>query len=111
LRLTKGGRFHHLLGPVDKGRALQRLIALYAAESRRFSPVALGDSPNDLSMLLASDRPILVPRPDGKPHPALAAALPGAEVAPAPGPSGWNSAVLAVLGGRQLPRAGGPAVR
>jgi mannosyl-3-phosphoglycerate phosphatase len=105
LRVTKGGRFHHLLGPVDKGRALQRLVALYAAEGRRFSSVALGDSPNDLSMLQWSDRPILIPRPEGGPQATLAAALPEAEVAPAPGPLGWNRAVLAVLEGARLPRA------
>jgi len=109
LRLTTGGRFHHLLGPVDKGRALQRLMALYAAEGLRFSSVALGDSPNDLTMLQAADRPIVVPRPVGRPHPVLAAALPAAEVAPEPGPAGWNSAVLAVLGGKSLPRVGGQA--
>jgi mannosyl-3-phosphoglycerate phosphatase family protein len=108
LRLTRGGRFHHLLGPVDKGRALRRLLALYAAEGRRFASVALGDSPNDVSMLQAADRPIVIPRPDGRPHPDLAAALPEAEVAPEPGPSGWSRAVLAVLGGKRLPRAGGP---
>lgn len=108
LRVTKGGRFHHLLGPVDKGRALRRLLALYAAEGLRFSAVALGDSPNDLTMLQAADRPIVVPRPDGKPHPALAAALLSAELAPEPGPPGWNRAVLAVLGGKSLPRVGGP---
>ena len=105
LRVTRGGRFHHLLGPVDKGRALQRLLALYAAEGRRFSAVALGDSPNDLSMLQGSDRPILVPRPDGRPHETLAAALPQAEVAPEPGPPGWNRAVLTVLEGGRLPPA------
>jgi mannosyl-3-phosphoglycerate phosphatase len=98
LRITRGGRFHHLLGPVDKGRALQRLIALYAAEGRRFTVVALGDSPNDLSMLERADRAILIQRSDGQTDPRLAQALPRAEVAPAPGPRGWNEAVLAVLG-------------
>jgi mannosyl-3-phosphoglycerate phosphatase len=97
LRITRGGRFHHLLGPVDKGRALQRLIALYAAEGFRFTVVGLGDSPNDLSMLAVADRPILIPRPGGEVDEALRRGLPRAEKAPAPGPSGWNSAVLTVL--------------
>jgi mannosyl-3-phosphoglycerate phosphatase len=105
LRITRGGRFHHLLGPVDKGRALQRLIALYAAEGRRFTVVALGDSPNDASMLRHADRPIIVPRRDGRADAALRRALPAAEVAPQPGPAGWNDAVLAVLDGRRLPVA------
>ena len=97
LRITRGGRFHHLLGPVDKGKALQRLLALYAAEGRRFSVVALGDSPNDLTMLERAERPILVPRGAGETDPRLKQAFPLAEVAPAPGPRGWNEAVLAVL--------------
>lgn len=105
LRITRGGRFHHLLGPVDKGRALQRLIALYAAEGSRFSVVALGDSPNDASMLRQADRPVIVPRSTGRADPALRRALPGAEVAPQPGPAGWNAAVSAILGGERLPLA------
>jgi mannosyl-3-phosphoglycerate phosphatase len=97
LRITRGGRFHHLQGPVDKGRALQRLLALYAAEGLRFTVVALGDSPNDLSMLKVADRPILMPRPDGAVDGTLRRALPGAQSAPEPGPGGWNKAVLAVV--------------
>jgi hypothetical protein len=37
----------------------------------------------------------------------MAAVLPDAEVAPAPGPAGWNAAVLAVLGGGRLPQVTG----
>lgn len=86
LRITRGGRFHHLLGPVDKGRALQRLVALYAAEGRRFSSVALGDSPNDLSMLEASDRPILIPRRTGRPIPCSRRRFPRPRSRPNLGP-------------------------
>jgi len=107
LRITRGGRFHHLLGPVDKGRALQRLLALYAAEGLRFAAVVLGDSPNDLSMLQRADRPILIPRAATGTDASLAAALPHAEIAPAPGPTGWNDAVLTVLRGALLARLSG----
>jgi hypothetical protein len=68
---------------------------------------ALGDSPNDIPMLRAVDRPIVVPRPGGVVDPGLARALPRAERAPAPGAAGWNAAVLAVLGGRRLPAVAG----
>ncbi len=95
LRVTWGGRFHHLTGPADKGRAVRQLLALHAGP---VSSVALGDSPNDLTMLEAVDRPVLVPRPDGSVAEVLAQALPLAERAPGPGPRGWNEAVLAVLG-------------
>jgi mannosyl-3-phosphoglycerate phosphatase len=94
LRVTSGGRFHHLTGPADKGRAVRQLLALHPGP---VASVALGDSANDLTMLEAVDRPVLVPRPDGKVAEVLARALPSAERAPWPGPRGWNEAVLEVL--------------
>lgn len=102
LRVTRGGRFFHLTGACDKGRALGELLA---RRGDRPTPatVGLGDAPNDLPMFRAVDRPIVVPGRSGRPDAALAAALPHAELAPAPGPTGWNAAVLAVLAGERLP--------
>ncbi|MGE0453463.1 MAG: HAD-IIB family hydrolase [Vicinamibacteria bacterium] len=94
LRVTRGGRFFHLHGETDKGRALVELLRLYAAEARRFRTLALGDAANDLELLRAAERAILVPRSDGTFDPALTRGLPGAERAHAPGPVGWNRAVL-----------------
>jgi mannosyl-3-phosphoglycerate phosphatase len=96
LRLVKGGRFHHLTGETDKGRALRVLVDLHAAEGRRFTTIALGDAPVDLSLLAAVDHPVIVPGPDGF-DPELTAAVPAAERAPLPGPAGWNAAVLDLL--------------
>jgi mannosyl-3-phosphoglycerate phosphatase family protein len=95
LRLTRGGRFHHLTGPVDKGKAVRQLLRLH--EGPVFS-LALGDAANDLTMLQAADRPVIVPRPDGSWSETLLAELPQARRAPFPGPRGWNEAVLAELG-------------
>ena len=95
LRVTRGGRFHHLTGAVDKGRAVRQVLSLLAPDLS----IGLGDAENDLGLLGAVDRPILVPRPDGSIDPALAAAFPAAGHAPAPGPEGWNQAVLLALGG------------
>jgi mannosyl-3-phosphoglycerate phosphatase len=103
LRVTRGGRFHHLTGQVDKGEALRRLLGVYAAGGHLFRTAALGDAANDLTMLQSVDRPIVVPLADGRLDPVLAAALPQAERAPAPGPAGWNEAVMAVLRGQKLP--------
>lgn len=105
LRLSHGGRFHHLSGDCDKGRAVRTLLALHEGEGRRYRSVGLGDAGTDVSLLQAVDRPILVPRPDGSLDPALVAALKDAECAPLPGPEGWNLALLAVLDGRELPRS------
>jgi mannosyl-3-phosphoglycerate phosphatase len=103
LRVTRGGRFWHLTGDTDKGRALRALLDVCAGRGLRFAVVALGDSPNDLSLLRAAHRPIVIPRPGGAIDPELKGALPAAERAPLPGPAGWNAAVLAVLDGGTLP--------
>jgi mannosyl-3-phosphoglycerate phosphatase len=104
LRVTRGGRFFHLSGASDKGAAFAELLRLWRPGTAREARVALGDSPNDAGLLLAVERPIVVPRPGGVPDAVLAAAVPHAEQAPEPGPAGWNAAVLAVLEGRALPR-------
>jgi len=111
LRITRGGRFFHITGATDKGRALRVLVGLYEAGGRRLSTVALGDSENDLSLLQAAQRPIVIPRPGGRIDGALAAALAEAECAPEPGPAGWNAAVLTVLGTGRLPAVGARVVR
>jgi len=91
---------------VSKGRALLQVLAHLESAGDRFRTFGLGDAQNDLSLLLAVDRPIVVPRRDGRPDAVLAAALPHAELAPAPGPAGWNAAVLAALAGEPLPAVG-----
>jgi mannosyl-3-phosphoglycerate phosphatase len=97
LRLHQGGRFLHLTGATDKGRAFRVLLGLLAADGGDFYTVGLGDAPNDVPLLEAVDEPILVPRPDGRVHEQLRRAFPQAAEAPAPGPTGWNAVVSAVL--------------
>jgi phosphoserine phosphatase len=90
----------------DKGVAVRRLLAIYDAAGDGLRSAGLGDARSDLPLLRAVDRPILVPRPDGRLDPELASSLPDAERAPAPGAVGWNAAVLAVLAGRPLDSVG-----
>ena len=90
LRVTRGGRFHHLTGPLDKGKAVRQVLSLLHPKRS----IGLGDAENDISLLGAVDHPILIPRPDGSIDPVLAAAFPDAVRAPAAGPEGWNQAVL-----------------
>jgi hydroxymethylpyrimidine pyrophosphatase-like HAD family hydrolase len=108
-----GRRLHHLLGAgSDKGRALRVLLereGWLAAGPLRFG---LDDAANDLPFLRIVDRPVIGPRPGGAKDPALAAALPHAATAPAPGPRGWNAAALGFLGeaagtGKALSEAAG----
>ncbi|MEJ2575210.1 MAG: HAD-IIB family hydrolase [Gammaproteobacteria bacterium] len=91
LHTLRGGRFVHVLGRADKGRALRRVAEHLDADRT----LALGDSPNDRAMLLAADVPIVVRRKDG-----TAMDLPerpDALVTESPGPMGWNQAILTYL--------------
>ena len=108
LRVRRGGRFFHLAGGSDKGRAVRVLVGLYEADGFHVRTLGLGDAENDLPMLLAVDEPILMPRSDGSLDPALASELPHARRAPSPGPAGWREAVLAFMR-REMVATGGPA--
>lgn len=99
LHCTKGGRFYHLMGASDKGRASRLLIEWYRrqveSQGREIVSIGLGDSLNDLPMLKAVDRPILVQKPDGSYDPDIN--LGNLHRAAGSGPIGWNKAVLAIL--------------
>jgi len=94
LRLTRGGRFYHLLGENDKGRAVSLLADLYRRKNPGLITAAIGDSPNDRPMLAVVDRPFLVARPDGG-HAKID--RPGLTRLPLAGPAGFNQAVLSLL--------------
>jgi mannosyl-3-phosphoglycerate phosphatase len=96
--LSRGGRFWHLFIGSDKGRAVQHLTALYKKSERlRFRTIALGDSPNDLPMFAAVDRPAVIPGPDGKFAQQIVSHFPRVLKASSPGPAGWNELVLKLL--------------
>lgn len=95
LTVTRGGRFHHLLGGCSKGRAARRLIELLGGARS----VAVGDADNDLDMLEAADEAIVVARPDGSHAPGLVGALPRARFTGGAGPAGFAEGMAAVLGG------------
>lgn len=99
LRCTRGGRFYHLTGNSDKGRACGILIDCYRQQQDHAGgalvTVGIGDSLNDLPMLAMVDRPVLVQRPDGSYDPEVP--LPNLIRAPGIGPTGWNAALLHLL--------------
>ena len=103
LRCTRGGRFHHLMGQSNKGRACRELIQCYrrhsAGEAEPLITLGLGDSLNDLPLLASVDRPVLVQKPDGSYDSAIQ--LPNLTRAPGIGPVGWNRALLELLGERK----------
>lgn len=93
LRITRGGRFLHLMGAgQDKGRAVELVIE--RVSERLGHPVAtvgLGDSPNDLPMLQRVDVPVVVPHVEG---PRIEPPSASGWVARAPGSAGWAAEVM-----------------
>lgn len=98
LMVTLGGRFYHLQGKNDKGLAMATIISWYEGLYGEVISVALGDSPNDFSMLERADYPFLV-RSD-RDFLELKTRIPRLTVTQEKGPKGWNSAVMALLNER-----------
>ena len=100
LRLTRGGRFFHLTGDNDKGRAMRMLNELFVRQHGAVYTLALGDSANDEPMLREADAAVLLQKKDG----SYDAAIQNPCIrSGAPGPAGWNEAVLQFLNERTLP--------
>jgi len=95
LHITSGGRFYHLQGKGDKGEAVGKLIAWYKQSHSQIRTIALGDSPNDFSMLKRVNHPVLVR--SGRRFHGLEKMIPGLIVTREKGPRGWNRAVLDLL--------------
>jgi mannosyl-3-phosphoglycerate phosphatase family protein len=94
LHVTRG-RFFHLLGNSDKGRAVAILKDLYAKAFGRVLTVAIGDSPNDIPMLEAVDLPVVVQKESGRYDPAID--MPSLVRAEGVGPKGWDLFVRDLL--------------
>lgn len=88
------GRFYTIHGRHDKGAAIRILSKYFVREYGSIVAIGLGDGLNDVSMLKAVDRPVLVQRPDRS---YAAVELPGLLKAGAPGPAGFRSALEKVL--------------
>lgn len=95
LTVTSGGRFYHLQGGNHKGQSMEMIISWYEQYHGKVSSIALGDSPNDFSMLERADYPVLVR--SRRDFPMLKEKLPRLRVSREKGPTGWNSMVLAIL--------------
>ncbi|MEM9303487.1 MAG: HAD-IIB family hydrolase [Pseudomonadota bacterium] len=97
LRLTRGGRFVHVMGAHDKGDAVRWLTGRFrlAWPGEQFTTVALGDGPNDLGMLGAGDTAVVIRGHHDHPMPLGGH---GRVIRTRDrGPSGWNEAVLGLL--------------
>jgi mannosyl-3-phosphoglycerate phosphatase len=99
LQVTRGSRFWHLHAGSDKGRAVRVLTQHFRHGAHtKIRAVGFGDAANDIPMLAAVDQPFLVQRLDGSHDEAVLARIPRITRVDAPGPTGWNQAVLELLG-------------
>ena len=96
LRVTRGGRFWHLMGKSSKALAVETMRDLfYPHSSTPTTVIALGDSENDRSMLQAADIAVVIKRHDGT-H-LDCAGMKRTIYTEQAGPHGWNAAVLEIL--------------
>lgn len=91
LTLTRGGRFWHVMGAVDKGQAARWLVARFEA-LRGYRPptLGLGDGPNDLALLAATDLSVVIASGHGQP---MVLDKESVYRTSARGPSGWAEGV------------------
>jgi mannosyl-3-phosphoglycerate phosphatase len=97
LHFTMGGRYCHILGANDKGKAVEILNALYTKRYARMKTIGLGDSLNDLPMLRAVDIPVLVAKPDGRHESIEEERDIRIRKEEGVGPIGWRNAIEALL--------------
>ena len=95
-----GGRFIHVSGATDKGRAVDWLTECYQDQWQQpATTLALGDGGNDVAMLATVDYPIIVRSPTNPP-PELPATASNAErliITQNTAPKGWVEGVEQVL--------------
>ena len=96
LQVSRGGRFHHLHGSSDKGKALRAVMRRW--RGRRAA--AIGDSANDLPMLKAAAVAFAVQTREGRHDSDLVAGVPKLRLIDRPGPEGWAIAVERLLSGK-----------
>jgi len=95
-RLLKGNRFFHLLGDCDKGMAVKKMLDLYqSVYGQNFMSIGLGDSMNDLELLQAVDKPVIIRHRDESFESGLK--IPGYFLTQGTGPDGWQEAIFSII--------------
>jgi mannosyl-3-phosphoglycerate phosphatase len=91
-----GGRFHHLMGENDKGKAVEILKKLYENQFFSIFTIGIGDSLNDLPMLSVVDHPIFLKGED-RVSPEALSPIQNCTIIPGTGPQTWNEAILSMV--------------
>jgi mannosyl-3-phosphoglycerate phosphatase len=96
LRTTRGGRFYHLMGENDKGRAVQILSKIYSETyaDQTIRTVGLGDSENDIPLLRHVNVSIVIRKKTGEWQRIQELDPIYSDKA---GPEGWAEEILALL--------------
>jgi mannosyl-3-phosphoglycerate phosphatase len=94
---SKGGRYFHLHGDNDKGKAVKKLNTLFGRARGRIVTFGIGDSLNDLPLLEIVDVPVLVKKGTGTYDKQVLERLPHVRLADGIGPKGWSLAVKGII--------------
>jgi mannosyl-3-phosphoglycerate phosphatase len=95
MNYTRGGKFHHILGKNDKGKAVGILKELYGTQFFSIFSVGVGDSLNDLPMLALVDYPIFLNEKDSLPE--TLSTVDNVRVINGGGSEAWNEVILNVV--------------
>jgi len=104
LKAMSGGRFDHVTGDADKGRAVVVLRSLIPDSFGPIVMAGLGDGLNDVAMLREVDRPVIVRSDSNGATGRMLRKVPTAHVTNACGPAGWAEAVTSLLDGWREPQ-------
>ncbi|WP_237058986.1 HAD-IIB family hydrolase [Microbulbifer sediminum] len=98
LTTLEGGRFLHLLGDTDKGRATLQLLECYRhARPGDYMVVAAGDSPNDLDMLAVADIAVIIRGPHRQPPQLEETGSRRVIISQQEGPEGWRESIAPLV--------------
>jgi mannosyl-3-phosphoglycerate phosphatase len=91
-----GGRFHHILGKNDKGKAVEILKEFYENQFFSIFTIGIGDSLNDLPMLSVVDRPVFL-KGDDDVLPEILSPIQNFMIINGTGPQAWNEVILNII--------------
>jgi mannosyl-3-phosphoglycerate phosphatase len=92
------GKYLHLMGKNDKGRAVKELRDMFRKELGEIITVAIGDSINDIPMFLNVDYPVAVKKADGKHDETVLNEIPNIRISEGIGPEGFNACIKTIIG-------------
>jgi len=96
---VQGGRFLTVMPKTSKAERMVEIAAAYASETGEpVTTIALGDAPNDLAMLEAADRGVIIANPAHAPLPVTNRERQGfISRSRNAGPEGWNESILQLV--------------